>query len=54
MKRIILSASIALFGALVLAPAALANRQLSTPNQLSGEATIHNLVQHNRDVRNKK
>lgn len=53
MKYLILSASLILLSATALAPAAFAG-QLSTPSSLSENATITQLVQHNRDVRSKK
>ncbi len=53
MKRLILSASLILLSAAALAPAALARQQVSTPSSLSENATITDLVQHNRDARSK-
>lgn len=53
MKRLILSASLLVLGMGVLAPAALAAGQVSTPQELSAEATIHDLVMHNREARNR-
>lgn len=53
MKYLILSASLILLSATALAPAAFA-RQLSTSSSLSENATITQLVQHNRDARSKK
>ncbi|MGB7084331.1 MAG: hypothetical protein WBD47_02165 [Phormidesmis sp.] len=53
MKRLILSASLALMGFAAFAPVAFA-RQASTPQEISSEATIHDLVLHNRGERNHK
>ena len=53
MKRLILSASLAAIAMTLFAPTVFA-RQLSTPNELSENATIHQLVMHNRDARNKR
>lgn len=52
MKRYILSASLAIVTMTLLTPAVFA-RQLSTPRELSGTATTHQLVLHNRDMRTK-
>ncbi|MGB3299264.1 MAG: hypothetical protein WBA76_13415 [Phormidesmis sp.] len=54
MKHLILSASLIVLSAAALAPAAFARQQASTPSSLSENATITDLVQYNRDVRNKK
>ena len=55
MKRLILSASLVLVAGALLAPVAFAaySRQASTPQEVSSEATIHDLVHHNREARNK-
>lgn len=59
MKRYILSAFMLLIAATAMAPAAQAldtkglRRQVSTPAELSEDATFHDLVRHNRRVRNK-
>ena len=60
MKRYILSAFTLLVAAAVVAPAAQAldthtslRRQVSTPAELSEDATFHDLIRHNRRVRNK-
>lgn len=61
MKRYILSALTILIAATAVAPAAQAldtqtkglRRQVSTPAELSEDATFHDLVRHNRRVRNK-
>ncbi|MGB3571102.1 MAG: hypothetical protein WA783_08725 [Phormidesmis sp.] len=53
MKRFILSASLIAIASTVLAPAAFASSQASTPRELSESATVHQLVLHNRDVRSK-
>jgi hypothetical protein len=53
MKRFILSASLVLVGLSAIAPAVSA-MQLSTPQEVSDMATIHDLVQHNRDMRSHK
>lgn len=52
MKRLILSASLVMLGLTALSPVALA-QQASTPDQLSENATIHQLVLHNRNARDK-
>lgn len=59
MKRLILASVIAVLGFGAIAPVASAQtavnqRQLSTPSQLGEGATLIDLVQHNRDARNKK
>ena len=61
MKRYFLSALTILMAATAIAPAALAldsqktgvRRQVSTASELSEDATFHDLVRHNRRVRNK-
>ncbi len=53
MKRFILSASVVMLGMSAFAPIASASSQASTPDQISSEATIHDLVLYNRDVRDK-
>lgn len=58
MKTYILSALTVLMAAAIVAPAAQAGtntvrRQVSTPAELSENATFHDLVRHNRRVRNK-
>ncbi|MEL7510299.1 MAG: hypothetical protein AAFN42_23450 [Cyanobacteria bacterium J06554_1] len=60
MKRYILSAVTLLIAATAVAPAAQAldtqtslGRQVSTPAELSEDATFHDLVRHNRRARNK-
>ncbi len=53
MKRFILSASLVVLGLSAIAPAAFA-KQVSTPRELSPTATIHDLVQNNRDMRSSK
>lgn len=53
MKRFILSVSALALGITAFAPAAFATDQASTPSQISSEATIHDLVLYNRDVRDK-
>ena len=52
MRRLIFSASLLVLGMGVLAPAALAGGQVSIPQELSADATIHDVVMHNRNVRN--
>ncbi len=63
MKRLTLSISLALLGAVAFSPVVLfafegsafaQRRQLSTPSQLPDGAGINDLVQYNRDARNKK
>ncbi len=54
MKRFIVASAIAVLGFGAIAPTASAQRQLSTPDQLSEGSSITALVQYNRDVRNKK
>ena len=51
MKRLILTLSMILLGGAMLAPVASA-RQLSTPSELGPDATLAELVRHNRDARN--
>lgn len=53
MKRFILSVSALALGMAAFAPAVFASSQASTPDQISPEATIQDLVLHNRDVRDK-
>ena len=53
MKRLILSASLAVIATTLLTPTVSA-KQLSVPSELSESATIHQLVLHNRDARNKR
>ena len=58
MKTYILSALTVVMAATVIAPAAQADghtvrRQVSSPTELSEDATFHDLVLHNRRVRNK-
>jgi len=53
MQRFILSASLIAIASTLLAPAAFASSQASTPGELSEGATIHQLILHNRDVRSK-
>ncbi len=53
MKRFILSVSALALGITAFAPVAFASSQASTPDQISPEATIHDLVLHNRGVRDK-
>lgn len=53
MKRFILSASAVVLGMSAFAPVALASSQASTPDQISADASIHELVLFNRDVRDK-
>ncbi len=63
MKCLTLSISSALLGAVAFSPIVLLafgepafaqRRQLSTPSQVSDGAGINDLVQYNRDARNKK
>ena len=62
MKRFTLSVSLTLLSAVAFSlaistfgqPALAQRRQLSTPSQVSDTAGIHDLVQYNRDARNKK
>lgn len=53
MKRFILSMSLVVLGMSAFTPVALA-KQASTPRELSEDATIHDLVLHNRDQRSQK
>ena len=53
MKRLILSASLDLLSSTLLVRVALAAGQASTPQEISPDATIHDLVHHNREVRRK-
>ncbi|MGB3291594.1 MAG: hypothetical protein WBB01_01225 [Phormidesmis sp.] len=53
MKRFILSASVVMLGVSAFAPVAFASGQASTPREVSEDASIHELVLHNREVRNK-
>ena len=52
MKRLILSAALVAITATALTPAAFAG-QASTAQEVSDSATIHELVRHNRRVRDK-
>lgn len=54
--RVVLAASLAVLGFSALAPAASATqkRQVSTPQEISEDATFHDLLRHNRDARNSK
>ncbi|MGD1895577.1 MAG: hypothetical protein ACFB16_01350 [Phormidesmis sp.] len=52
MKRFILSVSLAAIAATALTPVAFAS-QASTPGEVSDTATVHELIRHNRDVRDK-
>ena len=52
MKRFLLSASVVILGVSAFAPVALAG-QASTPREISEDASIHELVLHNRSVRDK-
>ncbi len=53
MKRFILSASAVMLGMSAFAPVAFASSQASTPDEISPDASIQELVLHNRDVRDK-
>ncbi len=59
MKRYLLSALTVLLAATAVTSAAQANtsfgpnHQVSTPSELSEDATFHDLLRHNRSVRNK-
>ena len=53
MKRLALSVSLLLLGSVLMAPAAIANSQVSTPQELGEGATIHDVVTYNRGVRDK-
>ena len=54
MKRLMLSVSLLVLGMSAFAPAALArDRQVSIPQELSADATIHDVVLHNRAARNR-
>ena len=52
MKRFLLSASVVMLSASAFAPVAFAS-QASVPREVSEDASIHELVLHNRDVRDK-
>lgn len=54
MKRLMLSAISLSLGLIALAPMALAMGQVSTPDEISNNATIHDVYIHNLDARNKK
>ena len=53
MKRFVFGAVFSVCSLVMIAPA-LGAKQISTPGQLAEGSTITDLVQHNRDVRNKK
>lgn len=53
-RRLVLAVSLVALGLSAVAPAASAGskRQVSTTQEISEDATFHDLIRHNRDARN--